>query len=136
MHVRDLDRCTRKDLLLNGDFKIPVRRPYAPAIENRRIKIIDERVRAELLIGYRPAEIATRGAEVLRNGIQQVAVRNKVAIGVNPAARDAGRTHRGGRLRHAQCRIAVRVVAERPGAFEVLAELELERRLAASKDVD
>ena len=73
--VADLDRDARQQLLLNRDADLPVARTDAPALENGRIVGVREDRLAEVAVAERAAEIAAAGAQVLRDRVQEIAVR-------------------------------------------------------------
>ena len=89
----------------------------------------------KLVFDTTPQRSPPLGPEILRGGIQQIAIGHEILVRVGPGPRHArGAKHRR-RLRHPQRRIGVGVVARHAGAFEVFAEAHFERRPAVAEQV-
>src|SRR5439155_26893653 len=125
--VTDLDRDAGQQLLLNGDADLPVAGTDAPPLENGRIVRVREDRLAEVGVAERSAEIASAGEVVLREWVQQIAIRNEVFISISPGAGDGRRS---GQLRraadHSRGGIGGRIRIVIGGRLEILAGVHLE----------
>src|SRR5712691_6966201 len=86
--VTNLHRDARQQLLLYGHADVPVAGTDAPPLENGRIVRVREDRLAEVGVAERSAEIASAGEVVLREWVQQIAIRNEVLVSISPTASD------------------------------------------------
>ena len=83
--------------------------------------------RAEIAVPIRAARVAAGRTQVLRVGVEQVAIRDEVAVGVGPGACHV--------LRDARGRVREPVVRRRRGRIQILPKRALERRLAVAEEI-
>ncbi len=125
--VAHFDRDARQDFLLHRDTERPVGRPRAPALEDGRVDRVAEHALAEVRVRERAAHVSARRAQVLRVGIQEVAVGREVAVVVGPVSRDV--------RDDARRRVGDAVIRRGDRRLEILADVALDRRLAVPEHV-
>ena len=119
------------------DAELPVVRPHAPAAQDGRVDGGGVRVgvaEIQVVAAERRAQIAAGGEVVLLRRIEQVAIDDVVAVAVGPAAGRAAGARADARD-DARRRIVGAVDDVGRRRFEVLADVDLERRLAVAEQV-
>ena len=106
--------------MLDGQAERPVVRPAAPAADEGRIEAADERLLPQALV------VHPRAFAVCRR-VVQIAIGHEVPVRVVPrACRGHGRTNQ---------RVHVDIVVARRDGFQILADVESDRRLPVSEQV-
>ena len=85
--VADFDRHARQDFMLDRRADVPVRRPDAPAAQQRGIVRRVEHRLAERQIADLRAHVTAAAAQILRERIRQITVGFEVVVRIGPRAR-------------------------------------------------